>query len=423
MKVLTDVFDEMTSFPWLEAAYRKARKRKRYRSEVLEFSNNLDANLLEIQTELRNGTFVFGPYRRHWVFVPKKRRVMALPFPSRVVQWAIYLVLNPFYDPMFIEDSYACREGKGSLAAARRLQYWLKQAEGRPGDWTVIKIDISKYFYRVDHTVLMDILAQRIRDGQLLSLLENIIRCHGERFGLPRFTEPDSLDESEWLSDIGMPIGNLTSQLFANIYLNELDQFCKHTLRIRMYARYMDDIVAIAPDRRTAGTWRAEIQTFLRNRLHLDLNRKTTVCPVSRVEFVGYIVTPRALYLRKKTARRLKAAFHGICRKYFTGRMTDAEFLRRVASYDGMLSHVSGERLRARLNEIFSCERGKALTELQIIERLCNVCSSMAEIITEQQKLLSQFGTIAFQDAIADVKEQYTCIVDPGQWPGDSEGS
>ena len=142
---------------------------------------------------------------------------MALPFDSRIVQWSVYQALNPFFDKIMIEDSYACREGKGSLAAAQHLQYWLKIAEGKPQQWYTLKLDISKYFYRVDHAVLLEILGERIKDLQLLDLLRNIIDCDGERFGLPRFMGPDDAAEADWLDGIGMPIGNLTSQLFANI--------------------------------------------------------------------------------------------------------------------------------------------------------------------------------------------------------------
>ena len=354
-QTLDDVFTEMTSFPWLERAYKNARKQKRFRDEILAFTNNLDTNLLAIQEQLRAGTFRFGPYRRHWIYIPKKRLVMALPFDSRIVQWSVYQVLNPFFDKMMIEDSYACRENKGSLAAAQRLQYWMRIAEGdKQHEWYIIKLDISKYFYRVDHSVLLEILSDRIKDQRLMNLLESIINCDGERFGLPRFMSPDDAEESDWLEEVGMPIGNLTSQLFANIYLNELDQFCKHKLKINKFIRYMDDVEILAPDKETANRWKNEIETFLKERLHLDLNKKTAIMPLGRVEFVGYIVTARELKLRKQTTRRIKSAFRGICKRYFAGEMTKQEFDRRVASYNGMIKHCKADNLRKRLNQIYA---------------------------------------------------------------------
>lgn len=421
-QTLQDAFPEMTSFEWLETAYRNARKQKRYRDEILAFSNDLDANLLEIQEQMRAGTFHFGPYRRYWVYIPKKRLVMALPFSSRIVQWSVYQELNPFYDRMMIEDSYACRKDKGSLAAAKKLQHWMRIADGKPGQWYVLKLDISKYFYRVDHEILLQVLGERIKDPQLMDLLQNIINCDGERFGLPRFMGPDDVDDDEWLDGIGMPIGNLTSQLFANIYLDQLDQFCKHQLGIKRYIRYMDDIIILAPDKETANRWKDEIGQFLQERLHLDLNRKTAVRPADRIEFVGYIVTAKNLKLRKATTRRIKSAFRGICRKYFAGEMTRAEFDRRVASYKGMIQHCKADNLKARLNEIYIHAKGReAMSNLKIIEELCGICSDLAQIIAKQHTALAQLDALVAEEEIAKAKERYTALIGADEWPDDIE--
>ena len=420
--VLRDAFPLITSFEWLEQAYKKARKEKRYRPEVLEFTHNLDENLLRIQTELREGQFTFGPYRKHWVSVPKRRMVMALPFDSRVVQWAIYLLLNPFYDRMMIEDSYACRVGKGSLAAIKRLQYWLRLARNKPGQWYCLKLDISKYFYRIDHAVLMNILRRRITDTRLLELLDNIINCSGERFGLPRFASPEDTPPEEWLDDVGMPIGNLTSQLFANIYLNELDQHCKHVLHIRHYVRYMDDVIILAPNKRQAHFYRKRIADFLRDELHLDLNNKTAVRPADRpVEFVGYIATARRLKLRKSTVRRIKNSFRAICRKYFSGRLTQEEYRRRVASYQGMIAHCESGNLRARLNQIYRHEREAAHTsDIEMIMKLCGICEEMARIIAEQQKTIAQLGALdSMEQRIETVRAEYVRVIGADKWPDD----
>lgn len=407
VKILDGVFDEMTGFEWLELSYRKARKQKRYRPEVLNFSSDLDTNLLDIQEQLREEVFHFGPYRKHWVYVPKKRIVMALPFDSRVVQWAIYLVLKPFYQGLMIEDSYACLDDKGSLAAAQRLQYWLRQIEHKPGNWYYLKLDISKYFYRIDHAVLLDILGQRIKDDRLMRLIENIVNCDGEKFGLPRFMGPDDVEADEWLGDVGMPIGNLTSQLFANIYLNELDQFCKHQLRIKKYDRYMDDTVALAPDKATAHSWKSEIEGFLSERLRLDLNRKTAIRPTSQnIEFVGYILNAHSLRLRKPTVRRMKSAYRGICAKYFSGQMTDQEFQRRIAAYEGMMKHTDNTGLRYQMNQIYIHEREKAeVNSLQIIQALSEIVEKQNFIIQAQAEALAQVGAVVMEDERAIVAQ------------------
>lgn len=358
--VLNDAFDGMFTFEKLLEADKKARKRKKYRDEILEFTDDLDANLISIQERVMAGTFVFGPYRKHWVSVPKKRVVMALPYESRIVQWAIYQELNPFFDKMMIEDSYACRVGKGSFAAVERLQYWMREAEGKKQRWYMLQMDISKYFYRVDHAVLISILERRIKDTRLMNLLVSIINCNNEKFGLPLGMGPCDAEDEDWLETVGMPVGNLTSQMFANIYLNELDQYCKHTLRIHRYIRYMDDIRIMVETKEQAIFLREQIQHFLKVRLHLDLNKKTSVVPVGKVEFVGFIVSAHRVLVRKKTVERIKASWRAVCRKYFAGEFSPEEFQRRIASYQGIIKHCDADALRGRLNDIYITEKGQA---------------------------------------------------------------
>ena len=162
-KTLDDVYPKIYDFQELYASYLEARKRKRYRDDVLEFADNLEANLIEIQNELIWHTYEVGPYRPFYVREPKTRLVMALRFKDRVMQWAIYRQLNPFFDRLFIEDSFACRKGKGAHAAMDRMHYWLRQVERKPGRWYFLKLDVAKFFYRVDHRILLDILKERIR--------------------------------------------------------------------------------------------------------------------------------------------------------------------------------------------------------------------------------------------------------------------
>lgn len=355
MNKITNVFDEMTSFEALDAAYRRARKQKRYRDEVLAFSADLDSNLHSISDTARSGDFVFGPYDRHWVYVPKRRMVMALPFRARVLQWSIYQTLNPYFDRRMIEGSYACRDGKGALKAALRLQYWMQYARHTGGDWYVVKGDVSKFFYRADHAVLVNILASHIDDDRLMDLLCKVIAADGECFGLPRWTSPEEIEESGWLPDVGMPIGNLTSQLFANVYLDMLDHFVKHRLHTHCYCRYMDDNIALIRGKENARWYLDETRGYLLDALHLDLNDKTGIRPLDDrgVEFVGYIVSADRLRLRKATVRRMKSSYRAICRHYFTGKMDHRSFVRRTNSYKGLLMHCDAGNLKNRLNQIY----------------------------------------------------------------------
>jgi len=151
------MYAQICAFDNLYTAYVHARKSKRYRREVLKFSANLEDNLIIIQEILTQKIYRVGSYREFFIYEPKKRLIMALPFIDRVVQWAVYQLLNPIFIKGYITDSYACIEGRGTHMAVKRLQYWLRQVDRKPGKYYYLKLDISKYFYRIDHQVLIDL--------------------------------------------------------------------------------------------------------------------------------------------------------------------------------------------------------------------------------------------------------------------------
>lgn len=170
------------NYTCLYNAYRKAAKGKRYRGDVLQFTDNLEGNLLALLDDLKNHTYTVGAYREFYVYEPKKRLIMALPFRDRVAQWWVYSLLYPIFDKTFIEDSYACRRGKGQKAAADRLQDMIKQTEVLGGKWYYLKLDIAKYFYRIYHDKLMEILERKIKDPDMLELLNVIVKGDGTPF-------------------------------------------------------------------------------------------------------------------------------------------------------------------------------------------------------------------------------------------------
>ena len=202
-KRLKDIYPRIYDFENLMASYKEARKGKRFKREVLEFTRNLEENLITIQNELIWKTYYIGRYREFFVYEPKQRLIMALPFKDRVVQWALYRVLNPLLERRYIKDSYACRIGFGTHRAANRLQYWLRYLGRRHSRIYVLKMDISKYFYRVDHDILMQILGKIIKDQELLWLLETIVRAENTKFGL---AISDHYFENERIANVGMPI-------------------------------------------------------------------------------------------------------------------------------------------------------------------------------------------------------------------------
>lgn len=350
LETLRNIYPTIYDFDNLHEAYLNARKNKRYRGDVLEFTAHLEENLIQLQNEMIYKTYRVGRYREFYVYEPKKRLIMALQFRDRVIQWAIYRHLNPWFDKQFIYDSYGCREGKGTHRAADRLQYWVRQVNRKKERYYYLKLDISKYFYRVDHKALIDILRRKIEDEDLLELLDRIINCEHTAFGLPAFMDPADCPKEDRLLDTGMPIGNLSSQLFANIYLNELDQYVKQELRIHYYIRYMDDIIILHQDKQYLHEVKDEIETFIMDKLRLNLNKKTAIRPISQgIEFVGYRIFPTHRKLKKASAKKMKARLKYVRAAFERGEI-DAESLRATeASYIGVLKHFNSHGLRKAL--------------------------------------------------------------------------
>ena len=351
MKQFDLTFDEIVDFENLLMAYRKAAGNgKRYRGETLRFTAELTEELIQIQNELIWGSYEVGPYRAKEIKIPKPRIIMALQFRDRVVQWAIYRKLNPLYEKMYIYDSYGCRKGKGPVRARERLQYWLRKVNRSSKKHYILKLDISKYFYRIDHEILLKILAKHIKDKRIMNLLDKIINCENAAFGLPSGCMPTELPRDEWIYSTGMPIGNLTSQMFANIYLHELDLFCKHKLKIHYYQRTADDIIILWPDKQELHGIKDEIERFLNEELHLELNSKTAIIPANRsVEYVGALVNTRRIKIRKSTLKRTRRCLKCVARKYNEGRTSFKKANNTYQSYRGMFKHCSNQNIYNRL--------------------------------------------------------------------------
>lgn len=347
LKRYGNLYPLIYDFDGLHEAYLQARKGKRFRPEVMRFTANLEENLIEIQNELMWQTYSVSPYRQFFIHEPKKRLIMALPFRDRVVQWSIYRILAPLLDKRYIGDSFACRVGLGTHKAVEKLQYWLRMLERKHSKIYVLKLDMTKYFYRVDHSILMGILERIVKDKKLLWLLENIIRCDHTRFGL-------SVDDTDFtgqtVEGVGMPIGNLTSQLFANLYLNELDQYVKHNLRFRHYMRYMDDALILHHDKKELWRAKDEIEYFLEDKLRLKLNDKTCVRTHRQgIDWVGFRVWPTHIKFRKTSALKMKRRLKHLQKMYKLGEVSLDEVKASVQSYLGILEHCNSYNLRQKV--------------------------------------------------------------------------
>lgn len=352
MKLIKNIYPDIYSFENLYQAYIEARKNKLYRDEVLEFSMNLEENLIDIQNELIWHTYKVGKYRQFYVREPKKRLVMALPFRDRVVQWAIYRQLNPIFDPQYIEHTYACRKKKGREAAADQLEYWVHQVDRKAERWYYLKLDISKYFYRIDHELAMLMFERHIADPDLLWLLGLIINCEDTPFGLPIGMDVDQCPEEDRLFNVGMPIGSLTSQMIAGMYLSTIDHLAKHDLRMHYYIRYMDDIIILAPDKEYLHYCKEQIEQVLNNQLRLQLNNKTAIRPVSKgIEFVGYKIYPTHRKMKKQTVRKMKKRIAYMQDRFEQGEADFKEVNATMQSYFGLMQHFDSYGLRKNISE------------------------------------------------------------------------
>ena len=359
-KPLFHLMDAICDPENLVLAYRSAIKGKRTRAEVLEYSRDLERNLDDLRRDLLDGSYRVGPYHQFYVTLPKTRLIMALGFRDRVVQWALYRQLNPYIDKRLIEDTFGCRTGKGTLRAAERVHGWTREIRRKPDydSWYCLKLDISKFFYRVDHEAMMQMMKEICPEPDFLHLMDTIINNPDVPFGLPAGIKAHDCPVEDRLFDVGMPIGNLSSQMIANLYLDPLDKYCKHELRIHYYARYMDDIIIMDNDLNRLHEWKAKIEAFLKERLKLDLNNKTAIHKVKAgIDFVGYMIHPSGIRIRKHTKRHMKRALLHVSKMYAEGKIELESALDTLNSYFGMLKHCDSYHIRKWIAEHISFKR------------------------------------------------------------------
>lgn len=291
MKTYNDLYPKIYDFQNLLLAYQKARKCKRYRPEVLKFTEHLEENLIDIQNSLIYKTYEPGRYREFYVYDPKTRLVLAAPFRDRVVHHALCNLIEPIFDSTFISDSYACRNNKGTHKGVERLVYFLRKMQAEHGKVYALKCDIHHYFQSIDCSILEGLIRKKIWDRETQWLFHIILYSAVSGEGRA----------------VGVPLGNLTSQLSGNIYLNELDHFVKQELKCKHYLRYMDDFILLNSDKAQLHEWLREIRVYLEERLLLKLNGKTSVFPINQgIDYLGYRIWPYKLLLRKKCITRMR---------------------------------------------------------------------------------------------------------------------
>ncbi len=283
--------------------------------DVLTYERHLEENIFELQRLLAEGEYRHGGYTPFTICDPKQRRIHKAMVADRLVHQAIVSAIEPSFERSFIFDSYSCRKGKGTHAAVARLRKFLRQASQNDSRTVyALNCDIKQFFASVDHKTLMDLLKQKIADPNTLDLLQEVIDSHSADSGR------------------GIPLGNLTSQLFANVYLHELDWFVKNQLREKHYLRYCDDFIILSTDRQHLLELVPSITEFLRVRLALIIhpNKVKIRSWQQGVDFLGHVIKPNCTILRHKTKMR------AITRVNTTN----------ISSYLGLCSHASEYRLK-----------------------------------------------------------------------------
>ncbi|MDO8590838.1 MAG: reverse transcriptase domain-containing protein [bacterium] len=329
-------FYDVVSVKNLLRAWRFFAKGKRSKIDVSAFELNLESNIFSLHQKLLSGTWKPDPYRVFYVQDPKLRRIHKASVTDRVLYQAVYQALYQIFDKHFICDSYASRNFKGTHRGVKRFEIFARRVtKNYHRSAFVLKCDVRKFFDSIDHTLLLRLIGQKISDRRLFELLEKIIRSFETTLGK------------------ALPLGNVTSQIFANIYLNELDQFVKHGLKARYYIRYCDDFVILSDSREELENWKTQIGVFLERKLLLSLHpNKVTIRKVLQgMDFLGYVSLPHYRILRTRTKRRMFKKIVEMLGMVAKEKMSKKRFENGLASYLGLLAHCKGERIRAAIKD------------------------------------------------------------------------
>ncbi|MDZ7308624.1 MAG: RNA-directed DNA polymerase [candidate division KSB1 bacterium] len=343
MKTHKNLYAKICSFENLLLAAKKAAAGKRFRPHALAFFHDLEHNALQLLRELQAQTYQPGEYRAFFIYEPKKRLISAAPFRDRVVHHALINVIGPLFERQFIFDSYANRVGKGTHAAIRRLQHSMRQAK------YLLKIDLRQYFPSIDHEILKREIRHVTADPETLWLIDRIIDGSNPQVETNWYFPGDDLF-APFERRRGLPIGNLTSQFFANVYLNPFDHFVKEQLRCRFYLRYVDDAVLLDDSPVYLQSLLPRLQTCLNDfRLKLYLE-KCQIRPVNCGQrFLGQIVFPRHRLLVPENVRRFARRMRQFQKKYARQKISLPEIRQSLMSWLGHAGQANTWTLRRAL--------------------------------------------------------------------------
>lgn len=331
MRIWHSNYTEIITLENLFQAWEEFIKGKKSKADVQLFGRNLEDNIFSLYKELEGKTYRHGSYQEFYVRDPKVRHIHKACVKDRVVHHLTSKMLEELFDPTFYPHSYSCRKGKGTHKAVQAfIKMSRKASKNNTSKLLVLKCDIKKFFANVDHQILIKLLRTKIKDDDFVNLLTEIITS---------FKSPNQ--------NSGMPIGNLTSQLFANIYMDPLDQFVKHKLKVKHYIRYADDFAVLSDNREYLEKILSELESFLATELKLSLhpNKIHIVDYYLGVDFLGYVIFPKYILPRTKTKKRIFRKLAETSQKIKDGILPPEALEQALQSYLGHLSHCNGYKL------------------------------------------------------------------------------
>ncbi|KKS18904.1 MAG: Retron-type reverse transcriptase [Parcubacteria group bacterium GW2011_GWC1_41_7] len=329
-------------------AWQEFSKGKTKKQDVQQFAFSLEDHIFQLHRELKDKTYTHQPYYAFFVRDPKLRHIHKATVRDRVLHHALFRLLYPLWDRQFIFDSYSCCVGKGTHKGVLRLRNFIRKATKNHTQLTyALKCDIQKFFDSIGHDMLKALVARRVQNTNVLWLIDQILDSFHTQ-------DKESPPSPRLRKGVGIPLGNVISQLFANIYLHELDHFVKHTVKAKYYLRYCDDFVIVHQDKKYLAELSGIIQEFLQHHLHLSLHpKKVTIRKTTQgVDFLGYVILPHYIVLRTKTKRRIYKKIQQKMKNLNEEFISAEQYHQSVQSYLGVLKHCKGYKIKQSIIEI-----------------------------------------------------------------------
>ena len=332
-KTIRNLYDKKLTYDNLIKAHYKSRTGKGYRKEIILFNLKQEEYIKWLYEELKNGKYNHGGYTIFYITEPKLRKIEKSKYIDRIVhRWVVDNFIEPYFVPTFINTSYACLKNRGMHKACLDVQKAMRSCKSKWNNYYILKMDISKFFQNINKDILYNILSKKVKDIKLLDLLKKIIYSNEGKTGLA--------------------IGNYTSQMFANIYLNEIDQYVKNTLNAKYYFRYMDDSILLIKTKEEAIEKLKRIKEFLEKKLELKLNNKTQIFKNKQgVNFCGYKINEYRIKIRDRGKRKLKEKVKKLTKEIKEGKINSKDAKKYLCGHLGYLKIANTYNIENKLFE------------------------------------------------------------------------